>query len=155
MVDLLEKFSIDEIFIFIIFLAIAIKEIITFIDFFQEKASKRFDLKYHKSEKEKKIIKELETHQNEITTILESQKIIQQQIALLIESDMDDIKAWITEKHHFYCYQKGYIDDYTLDCIEKRYAVYKRENGNSFVSDLMEDLRRLPKVSKDNKKPIK
>ena len=27
-------------------------------------------------------------------------------IQLLINSDKDDIKAWITEKHHYYCYEK-------------------------------------------------
>ena len=65
----------------------------------------------------------------------------------MVESDKDDIKAWITEKHHFYCYEKRHIDDYSLDCIEKRYAHYQDEGGNSFVEDLMKDIRKLPKTS--------
>ena len=68
-------------------------------------------------------------------------------IELLTQSDKDDIKAWITEKHHYFCYEKGQIDDYSLDCIEKRYSHYKDEGGNSFIDDLMNDLRSLKKTS--------
>ena len=70
---------------------------------------------------------------------------IQSKMDLLIESDKDDIKAWITEKHHFYCYQQKYIDDYTLDCLEKRFTRYEAEGGNSFIHNLMDDLRELPR----------
>ena len=40
---------------------------------------------------------------------------------------------------------KGYIDDFSMDAIEKRYDHYKAEGGNSYISDLMHDLRKLPK----------
>jgi hypothetical protein len=64
---------------------------------------------------------------------------------MLIDSDKDDIKAFITREHHYFCYQKGWVDDYSLDCVERRYAHYEQEGGNSFVEDLMKDLRKLPK----------
>ena len=32
-----------------------------------------------------------------------------------------------------------------MDCIEKRYGHYIQENGNSYVADLMQNLRSLPK----------
>ena len=70
---------------------------------------------------------------------------IKKAINLLTESDKDDIKAWITEKHHYFCYQIGWIDDYSLDCIEKRYGHYKDEGGNTFIDELMEEIRALPK----------
>jgi hypothetical protein len=76
-------------------------------------------------------------------------------IEILKGSDKEDIKAFITEKHHYFCYQKGYIDDYSLDVLERRFKYYKEEEGNSFAEDLMEDIRRLPKVStlsNDNEK---
>ena len=28
-------------------------------------------------------------------------------IGVLLASDKDDIKSWITEKHHYFCYEKG------------------------------------------------
>ena len=66
-------------------------------------------------------------------------------INILIDSDKDDIKSFITKEHHFYCYEKHWIDDYSLDCIERRYKHYQEENGNSFVADLMKEIRQLPK----------
>ena len=65
---------------------------------------------------------------------------------MLIESDKDDIKAWLTQQHHYFCFQKGYIDDYSLDCMEKRYKHYADEGGNSFVATLMSEVRALPKM---------
>lgn len=76
-----------------------------------------------------------------LTTINKLNKSIE----LLTASDKDDIKAYITREHHYFCYKIGYIDDYNLDCIEKRYSHYKDEGGNSFISTLMEELRALPK----------
>ena len=68
------------------------------------------------------------------------------EVVVFIESDKDDIKSWITEKHHFYCYERKWIDDYSMDCIEKRYGHYKDEGGNSFIEELMNELRSLPKT---------
>ena len=56
---------------------------------------------------------------------------------MLIESDKDDIKAYITREHHFFCYEQGWIDDFSLDCLEKRYAHYKIEGGNTFIDGFM------------------
>ena len=72
---------------------------------------------------------------------------IENKVQLLTEADQYDIKAWITEKHHYFCYEKKWIDDYNLDCIEKRYHYYTLEGGNSFIADLMEEIRTLPRVS--------
>ena len=68
-------------------------------------------------------------------------------MSILLASDKDDIKSWITEKHHYFCYEKKVIDDYSLDCIEKRYQHYVDEGGNSYVATLMREIRALPKVS--------
>jgi hypothetical protein len=64
---------------------------------------------------------------------------------ILIESDKDDIKAYITREYHYFVEEKKWIDKFSLDCIEKRYAHYVDEGGNSFILDLMNELRKLPK----------
>ena len=87
-------------------------------------------------------MKELMNGQIALDEKLES---LMNKINLLIASDRDDIKSWITEKHHYYCYSQEWIDDYSLDCIEKRFKHYQDENGNSFVENLMNELRTLPK----------
>ena len=37
-----------------------------------------------------------------------------------------------------------------MECIEKRFAIYEKEHGNSFVKGLMYELRALPKRPPDN-----
>ena len=69
---------------------------------------------------------------------------IKQNVCLLIDSDKDDIRAWITDKYHYFMKLK-YIDDFTLDCLERRFKSYKQEGGNTYVDSMMEELRRLPR----------
>jgi hypothetical protein len=46
-------------------------------------------------------------------------------LELLTNSDKDAIKSFITKEHHYFCYKLGYIDDYSMDAIERRYSHYK------------------------------
>ena len=119
-------------------------------------------------ELEKKIMQEAETrekqiHELEVRREQDSTKLREQisgvasqvsnltdKINLLVESDKDDIKAFITREYHYFCEQKGWIDDYSMDCIEKRYGHYIEERGNSFVKQLMEQLRALPRKPPKN-----
>ena len=64
---------------------------------------------------------------------------------MLISSDKDSIKAWLTAQHHHFM-EKGTIDYYSFDCISRRYEHYKEEGGNTFIDDLMEDINNLPKI---------
>lgn len=72
-------------------------------------------------------------------------KNINVQIGMLIESDKEAIKSYVVEKHHFFVYKQGWIDDYSMACLERRFAVYQQEHGNSFVGGLMEEIKELPK----------
>lgn len=163
MLDLLKNYSVEEIIIFIVLLALAVKEVINFFDW----ASGRLRSKFTKDNADEQIITELKVqieglsnqlkdYVNGFASYIEEDSRKQQElrdsITLLMESDKDDIKSWITEKHHYFCYEKGYIDDYSLDCIEKRFKHYRDEGGNSFVEDLMNDLRHLPKVIQQKEK---
>ena len=141
MLELLQRFSIENIFIFIILLALAIKGLISFFDWAKERFQKAV-LQSNESFNVKKNIKE---HEQQIHQLKSSIQQINKLIRLLIESDKDDIKAFITRQHHYFVYQKGWIDDYSLDCIEQRYSHYENQGGNSFIGSLMKELRALPK----------
>ena len=145
--DLLTNYSLEQIIMFVVILALALKGLIDFYDW----AKKRFNTittKEHLKLNEKASIKEDidKLYQIQVTQN-ESIDKLTQSVNLLLRSDKDEIKAWITEKHHYFCYEAKYINDYSLDCIERRYAHYIAEGGNSFVADLMSDLRSLKKVS--------
>ena len=141
LIQLLKQFDITTFLTFTIVLALAAKGVIIFFDWVKERLMKMFN----KQTKKQRQIEQLRQQEESIKELKSNMKSIQSKMNLLIESDKDDIKAWITEKHHFYCYQQKYIDDYTLDCLEKRFSHYEVEGGNSFVHNLMEELRALPK----------
>lgn len=156
--NLLTQYSLTEILVFLFVLITALKTTLTSIEWLWERISRIFKKQQQDVEHQEDFTKYVQENEKQIKELYELHskteanlnKIIDS-IQLLINSDKDDIKAWITEKHHYYCYEKRYIDDYSLDCIEKRYAHYKNEGGNSFVEDLMKDIRRLPKTSSLNK----
>jgi phosphoenolpyruvate-protein kinase (PTS system EI component) len=140
-----------------------VKEAVTFYDW----AKTRIQQGYNKNLKEKedkdnvqeeisdlkeafkKKTQSLDAKNQEINEgfdkINEQINILTDKVNLLVDSDKDDIKAFITREHHYFCYQKQWIDTYSLDCIERRFVHYRQENGNSFVEDLMKELRALPK----------
>ena len=75
----------------------------------------------------------------------ETLNILTKKIDMLINSDKDAIKSYITKEHHYFCYEVGWIDDFNMDCLERRYSHYADEGGNSFICGFMEQLRALPK----------
>lgn len=147
---LFQEFSITQIFTFIILLAAAIKGLITFFDWAKEKMRE----KVHKDEKPETIEQKLDvieaTHCKHIEDLKAKDVELQENLFnlaekmdLLIDSDKDHIKCWITEQYHKFT-EQGWIDSYTLDCLEQAYKHYQQEDGNSFITSLMESLRKIP-----------
>lgn len=140
MVDLITQYSLSDIIIFIIILGLAIKGVVSFFDW----ADKRVKTAYQKINLPNQLQDSIEDHAEWIEKLEKTIQKCNHLIQILIQSDKDAIKAFITQQHHFFCYQKGWIDDYSLDCIERRYQHYQQQGGNTFVGDLMYDLRQLP-----------
>ncbi len=152
MLTLFQNYSIEEILIFTIFLALAIKSLITFFDWIHERVQKVFNKEHGQLTEKEKLEKRLQHGSQIMKTLQSNQQVIEKnleilskKIDMLIESDKDDIKSFITRQHHHFCYRAGWIDDFSLDCIEKRYQHYKEEGGNTFIDGFMKDLRKLPK----------
>lgn len=152
MLELFQHYSIQEIFLFMILLALAFKSIITFLEWAQERLQKAFNIRFGKISEKEKINQRIEDGQIFMNQLREHQKIndetlqdLSKKIDMLVQSDRDDIKAYITKEHHKFCYDKGWIDDFSLDCLEKRFKHYADQGGNSFIGSFMQELRVLPK----------
>lgn len=141
MTQLFTRYSVSEIIIFTIVLGLFIKALIEFIDW----AKKRTKQAVKEADKPAQLQQAIAKHDQQLQEIRENLKDIKKLVNLLIDSDKDDIKQSITKDHHYFCYKLGSIDDYSLDCMEKRYSHYKDEGGNSFVKTLMEEVRALPR----------
>lgn len=89
--------------------------------------------------------KDFNSFSERVKLLEDNSSILVEKINLLIVSDMDNIKSYITEKHHYYCYTKHWIDDYTLECCENKYQHYKDEGGKFNLDALMKELRNLPR----------
>ena len=149
---LLKAYSLQDILIFMVLLAIAIKGAISFFDWAKERLSRVYKKEYAetktqedldaKLQQESVAIQKLEKNQAEMMTAMEK---LSNKIDALIDSDKDDIKSFLVKEHHYFCYQRGWVDDYSLDCCEKRYKHYVQEGGNSFIEDMMNEIRNLPK----------
>lgn len=152
MLELLNNYSVSEILTFLVIFALAFKSVVSFWDWGIDRINKALNKETIK-QKEKDLIQErLDKGNNNFKILFDSQNKQNEKIEklmdmmnILIASDKDDIKSFITREHHYFCYQKGWIDDYSLDCIEKRYKHYLKEGGNSFIQGFMEDMRKLPK----------
>lgn len=148
MKDLLSRYSASEILFFIAVLAVAIKELIQLYDWFRGRLRQHFDVEYKDEKDHEKIDKfeeEKEQFNDALSEIRESLNKTNQRIDMLIDSDKENIKFEITKQHHYFVEQKGWIDYLSMDCLEKRFSIYEKEHGNSFVLDLMQELRALPK----------
>ena len=147
MTELLQEFSPSQIIMFIILLCLAFKEVIDFIDWFKGKISKRDETIKEKQDEKESLEERVETLEQKYDGHTEVLNNIAGNVDLLILSDRDAIKAYITSEHHRLCYEKHWVDDYTLDCLERRYGHYVDEHGNSFIEQLMNEIRALPKQS--------
>lgn len=143
MVQLLTTYPLGEILSLIVILALAIKGVVSFWDWAYERLKKIFK-KENQQETDREKIDKLIQQQAELN---EKIKTLTTKINILVDSDKDDIKSFITDKHHYFVYEKKWIDDHSLDCIEKRYKHYTDEGGNSFIATLMSEVRALPKQS--------
>ena len=156
MLELLTAYSLTDILVFIVMLAIAFKAVVTYGTWLYGWLKQKFGGKTEKEiqeEVQEEMDEEARSNILQGRLLLGEQKMrdheekidkLTQMVELLLTSDRDNIKAYIVEKHHYFCYNRKWIDDYSMDCIEKKYETYQKENGNSYVSDLVKDLRALP-----------
>lgn len=159
MLELLSGYSLSQILIFITIFILAVKGLWEIVDFFKEKYQEKFKEDYD-SEKNKEKINEkfdtlfenhkevlghIEKFNNKLNDIQSAIDKTNDRIDNLTESDMYDIKYSIVQAYHFFVETQGWIDDYSLSVLISRYEIYSNEGGNSFIKDLMKEIRNLPK----------
>lgn len=151
-IDFFQKYTIEDIIIAVIVIVSVAKTIGSFVDWIKGKINKGKEEAIHQNEEMQmnlnnfsackhnieKIVQQMEKLTKKVDTIDEAVKD-------LTESDKEDIKAYITNRYRYFVKDIGYIDEFTLDCIEKRYIRYKKEGGNSFIDELMGQIRALPR----------
>lgn len=141
---LLQQFDVTTIVTILLLSFFVFIEIMRGIDYLKNKRKNKTT--EEQVQENKLIILESKEAENEdaIQKVQYDVTNIKQSVDLLVESDKDDIRAWITDKYHHFM-ELGYIDDFTLDCMERRFKSYKQEGGNTYVDGMMEAIRQLPR----------
>ena len=151
-IDFFQKYTVEDIIIAVIVIVSVAKTIGSFVDWIKGKINQGKEQAVYQNEEMQmnlnnfasckhnieKIVQQMEKLTEKVDTIDEAVKD-------LTESDKEDIKAYITNRYRYFVKEVGYIDEFALDCIEKRYIRYKKEGGNSFIDELMSRIRTLPR----------
>lgn len=95
-------------------------------------------------EKMEELSQKLERREIESSAANKHMEEMGEMITLLVESDKDQIKSYITSEYHKWM-AKGYIDIYAMATVESIFTNYRKEKGNTFVEGLVKELRKLPK----------
>ena len=126
-------------------------ELIKAISVWKSKGKEVVDENVQKREEEKelqKTLKDIQTSLSQMHNKIDDQdrrfEKMEKRLDDLTESDKNDIKSWITEQYQKFYVNQGWIDAYSADTIDHRYADYKKEGGNSFIDTLMARLHELP-----------
>lgn len=138
MSELLKNFDITTILLVLFMTAVAIKEVFELYHYFHNKIYGR----YEKQDNEKDTIDNLSAT---LASVLQQVKDIDKKINLLQESDKDSIKSWIVGLYHKYKENPKELEAMQMDLLERRYGHYKDQGGNSYIDQLMEDLRTIYK----------
>lgn len=150
MLALLKSYSVGEIIIFMVILALAVKEVISLYQYFAKGLSDNFNKKYKKEES----FNDLSDKINQLTIMVkqlqEDNKQQNEKIENLIDSDVQDIRSWIVQQHHA-CQHGKQLDTFEMDCIEKRYGCYDKEGGNSYIHNLVDEIRKMNNSQKQEK----
>lgn len=156
MFDFFNTYSLSDIIIFLVLLAGAMMGMGKFFEWLFGSLKKVFDKDYLDKERQQvcqtrftNLEGGYEKLQDSINHIIKQNDDMAMEITALTESDKDAIKAYIVERHHHFRYFTGWIDEHSLDTIERRWSRYKLNGGNSYVDGLMNELRHLPRKDEE------
>jgi FtsZ-binding cell division protein ZapB len=80
--------------------------------------------------------------QNEIGKLNDQIKEIEGELLVISESNKSAIRSYIVSEYQKWM-KLGFIDVYSLSLIEDRFNDYSNLHGNTFIYDLMQQIRRL------------
>lgn len=154
---LFATYSVEAVIIFVIMLLLSIKFVWELVVWFRDKLKGGFDKQKEKEEMHevfkaefKNLNERLDMVEERFNKIDESNENTNRRLSFIEERQQENTKSFLIDSHHKFCYQIGSIDDINLQSIERRYMYYKAAGGNSFIDQLMQEIRALPRTTMYN-----
>lgn len=150
---LFTHYTLQELAIMIIGLLLAGQGIWRLIDFYYEKYQIHIGKKINKEEWEKNLADSVDSMGKKIDKLYAQNKEThirqdktEQALSVLQERMQENTRSFLIDAHNRFCYQLKKIDDLNLQSIERRYLYYKTAGGDTFIDQLMVDIRALPRI---------
>lgn len=142
--------NLPTVILLLIAIVICGADLIKALRVWKEERKKKIDEKVEEKQKEIDMKAEFESLHERFDTInkrlddLEGRFCVtEDRLQDLTVSDMHDIKAWIVEQYQKFFVQQGWIDAFSAETIDRRYSDYKKEGGNSYIENLIDQLHTL------------
>lgn len=148
--ELFEIISVEQLLILLVGIGIAVKTISELWEWIHKKFQVHFLKESETDRKEKQIADALQKLQNTVDKLEQQNQAITTNVDLITERMQENSRNFIIDKHHYFVYELGAIDEFSLQSLEREYMYYKRAGGNSFIGKLMDDIRQLPILSLSN-----
>lgn len=143
MVQFFQNYTLEATLVFLFMLGIALKQGFELFQYFRNKAVDQVDKVRDREERSTKALEEIATQNSQLMKI--NEKIDQ-----LLASDKDAIKSWIVMFYKQYKKDPFGLDSMQMDLLERRFYHYKKQGGNSYIDNLMQELREIYNNKEDN-----
>lgn len=143
MVQFFQHYTLEATIIFLFMLGTALKEGYELVQYFRNKTVNHVDKIRGQQETLTQVVKNMQQQQKQLQSITDK-------IDALLVSDKDSIKSWIVMLYKQYKKDPSGLDSMQMDLLERRYSHYKKEGGNSYIDNLMQELREIYNNKEDN-----
>lgn len=143
MVQFFQNYTIEATLVFLFMLGVALKQGFELFQYFRNKAVDQVDKVRDREEQSAKTLEQIATQDSQLMKI--NEKIDQ-----LLASDKDAIKSWIVMFYKQYKKDPSGLDSMQMDLLEHRFYHYKKQGGNSYIDNLMQELREIYNNKEDN-----
>jgi len=151
---LFSQHSLEELIILVVIILLVIQGIWKMIEFFIDKYQIHTGKKIDKIQWQQNLTDQLQNINDKMEGLSNQNKETHQRqdqlettVSLLQERMQENTRSYLIDAHHKFCYQVGKIDDLNLQSLERRYLYYKSSGGDTFIDNLMEEVRLLPRIS--------
>lgn len=143
MVQFFQQYTIEATIIFLFMFGTALKQGYELVQYFRNKTVDHVDKIREQEEALEQVIKNMQQQQKQLQSITDK-------IDELLVSDKDSIKSWIVMLYKQYKKDPSGLDSMQMDLLERRFSHYKKEGGNSYIDNLMQELREIYNNKEDN-----
>ncbi len=143
MVQFFQQYTLEATIIFLFMFGTALKQGYELVQYFRNKTFNHVDKIREQEETLEQVVKNIQQQQKQLQSITDK-------IDELLASDKDSIKSWIVMLYKQYKKDPSGLNAMQMDLLERRHSHYKKEGGNSYVDNLMQELREIYNNKEDN-----